>query len=489
MSRPARRIVLLLVFVTGCSEAGSSTGFAGSLVSLVRGMNSLLSADAIGTLTTTTVWGVKILLGALPSVVLFRQLRRGRFVMIVWLPVLFLQSLLSLRACPDTWQWVALISASGLGSLLVRFRWFRFAIALPAVVLIYIPGLNHANATLWHGHRLIDRCAANDGRRPSNLTGDLIAPIYFGAEPFPDGSWLLTSHRGSANTVIGSFPISAPGIGATGSMVPAQFGPGTTWLRRRGPSDFVLGDGVPLAPDGHYWLSCRVGNQIWFPSGSHCLSSIGPDPLAGGTRINEVCKEGLDDQEFGIACDSEGGKVFFKKFADGALLVLNTQTGVVRHHRAALAGIGGTMTRRDRDGALLVATVPELNSYDPLAEKILSRTGAGLVPMGVAVCQSDGMAAVTDFAGRLRLFTLDAQGRYEFAWGINLFAPRSVAFAPDCRHLAVGSGDDRHVWLVDLAARKVQATYNVGPSLRRVTFPASNELAVVDACTVSSFLF
>ena len=84
---------------------------------------------------------------------------------------------------------------------------------------------------------------------------------------------------------------------------------------------------------------------------------------------------------------------------------------------------------------------------------------------------------------------MNAEGGYEFAWGLDLFAPRAAEFSPDCRFLGITSADDEHVWIVERESHQILRTFRIGPAIRGAAFIGPRELAVADACTITLLRF
>jgi hypothetical protein len=60
----------------------------------------------------------------------------------------------------------------------------------------------------------------------------------------------------------------------------------------------------------------------------------------------------------------------------------------------------------------------------------------------------------------VRVFHDGPDGRYQFDWGVSLFAPRRVVYSRDCSCMAVTWAHDRRVFVVDAAAHWVaMSTY------------------------------
>ena len=70
---------------------------------------------------------------------------------------------------------------------------------------------------------------------------------------------------------------------------------------------------------------------------------------------------------------------------------------------------------------------------------------------------------------------------------LSLFAPRRVAFSPDCSHIAVTSADDHRVFLVDGKARRLSHTFYAGPALQEVIATGPREFSVTDVCSITSY--
>ena len=94
---------------------------------------------------------------------------------------------------------------------------------------------------------------------------------------------------------------------------------------------------------------------------------------------------------------------------------------------------------------------------------------------------------LADASGRIRVFKLDASQKYQFSWGLSLFAPRRVAFSPDCSHIAATSADDHRVFLVDAGARRLSRTFYAGPALREVAATGPREFSVTDVCSITTY--
>jgi hypothetical protein len=182
-------------------------------------------------------------------------------------------------------------------------------------------------------------------------------------------------------------------------------------------------------------------------------------------------------------CPSDRPTIYASQLVRGGYLELDPETDATTLHRV-VPGLNLQMVER-ADGRLVAITTARLCVFDTALDRVTEETVAGVVAMGVDVCQGDGALAVTDFTGRLRLFEPGIDGRYRFVAGVFLPAPRRVAFSPACDRLVVTSGDDRRVFLLRRAGLEVARTYRLGPGLRDVVFVDDRQVAAADACTVT----
>ncbi len=252
----------------------------------------------------------------------------------------------------------------------------------------------------------------------------------------------------------------------------------------RGSSGAVARISRSRGAPGNLWNSCTLNGETWLPRAGMIL---GVSRAAGspelGVRSIRIPMEGFDAA--GIACDGRSGKVLVMEALFGYVWEVSPETGAMQRGAVSL-GAGGLMKFRPSDGRLVLMQPDVILVYSLEDHRIEHRIPAGIAQMGFDVCPRDGAVVSADFTGRVRVFAQDPAAGYRFDWGLGLFAPRRVAFSPDCARIAVTSGNDRDVWIVDRASRKVVATYSVGPSVRGIAFLSDDVLAVADACTVTS---
>jgi len=438
---PALRAIGLAVF----------TSFGAALRSFVE----LVRVDTAGTLGCALAAALPALLVGAPWA---RMLRHGARHRLAWLPFSMFAFLLvlpsSLPAISTPAMWVALLALAALGWWAARRPRLRLLALLPALLCLE-PMLGHSplGDWAWTRARLAARCAANDGRRPLGFSPEQANTRYFGLTPLDDQWLLLTGERAS------------------------------TWLRR---SPAGLARAQPSQLRGNLWQGCALDGGLWLTKRGLLAHVERPDG-AQPERVTTLALPhppglGIELDLVDAVCDPERHTVYVSELLGGGIRVHAADGTLGR--RDLGAGINLQLVRR-ADGALIGIDLSRLLVYDPRADRVLERHGAGLVTMGLDVCASDGTVAIADFAGRLRLFQSAPPGRYRFERGVALRAPRRVAFSPDCRFLAVTSGDDRTVWVLRRADLSVAHRYQVGPGLRDLTYLAGGELALADACTAT----
>jgi hypothetical protein len=182
-------------------------------------------------------------------------------------------------------------------------------------------------------------------------------------------------------------------------------------------------------------------------------------------------------------CDPGRGRLYTAEMTLGGLWEIDPDTERMWRHE-----VGGILPipMLRFDGRLVIKTSAELLVFDPTVGRVLERTPAGLADFGFDLCGADGRAAVADMTGRLRVYQLDEDG-YRFAWGVRMFAPRRVAFSPDCARIAVTSADDRRVFIVDTESRSIVDVHEAGPALREVAATGAREFSISDVCSITSY--
>jgi len=136
-------------------------------------------------------------------------------------------------------------------------------------------------------------------------------------------------------------------------------------------------------------------------------------------------------------------------------------------------------------GMLVGITTGRLVVFDPRTDRVLQEQPAGTVAMGIDVCRADGSIAVTDFVGRVRLFEMLPNGNYAFKRAGFSPAARRVSFSPDCSKIAVTSGNDRNLFILNRADMSTERTYSLGPGLRDIVYLDDRWVAAADACVVN----
>lgn len=428
----------------------------------------LLRVDGAATAWSLALGLGRIGLATLPSVLLIRSAPRHRWLWLLPLVgmLVIVSSPLSLFACATMDRWLLLAFASGVTAALTRVRFLRWTALLP-FVLLWEAVPSHSLMTMRtadpaYRDRLFAECALHDGTRPQNLTADRLIP-YYGINSLSEDLVLLTG-EGSSDSDRG------------GRRVPSW------WLRRRdGGFEFDR----PSDASGNLWRGCVLDGTIWMARANYVVGAKRlPD---GGPMHEEVYRVRIpsSDVDFGeTACDPERGRVYVTEGTDGGLWELTPEGRETRRHE-----VGGIwlLPKRRFDGRLVVTNTATLMVFAPAEGRVTERVPAGLVDFGFDVCGTDGTVAVADVSGRLRIFEIDGTGHYRFAWGMSLFAPRRVAYSSDCSRIAVTSGDDHRVFIIDAAAHRILDVLHAGPALREVAVTGPREFSIADACSMTTY--
>jgi hypothetical protein len=355
-------------------------------------------------------------------------------------------------------MWALLIAASAAGWLSAKRRYIRYLALLPALVA-YEPILSHSPLSdlVWTTGRLADRCAKNDGSRPSGFTPAMAVARYFGVTAVRPDLLLLTGERRSY------------------------------WLKRSPDGSFAFEK--PSRVSGNLWEGCLSGADVWLTKrGRLYRVTRSDDPYETN---HETIKEFLmpDPPDISVEldfadaiCDEERGSIYASEVVRGGLRELVLATGEQR--RTQIGGYNLQMRCRS-DGMFVGIDTNRLFVFDPERRAVIEEHGAGISTLGVDLCSRDGRVAVTDLAGIIRVFARGQSGEYSFERGALLAAPRRVAFSADCEVLGVTSGNDKTVYVLRASTLEVVKSYSLGPGLRDLTFSGPREIAAADACTAT----
>jgi hypothetical protein len=272
---------------------------------------------------------------------------------------------------------------------------------------------------------------------------------------------------------------------------------GSWWMIRKGDHfDFD----IPASVHGNLWRGCMSGQIAWLArankiTGARLLRDT--EPKHDQDFAIDIPSHDIDFGE--VACDPDSDQVFVGEGLQGGLWQVapyfdpEDRRGTwkltpekTEPRRYEIGGIA-LLPKRRFDGKIVVTNSSVLFVVDPQKVQVTERIAAGLADYGFDLCSSNGSAAVADLSGRLRVFELDQQGHYRFAWGITLFAPRRVAYSPDCTHLAVTSADDHRVFLIDATKRAVVKEWSAGPALREVIASGPRQFSITDSCSLTTF--
>lgn len=432
---------------------------------------SMAMMDGDAAQRDTLLLVAKVLAAALPMLSVLLTARRWPIFATFGLFVVTFLAPTYLRACPTAAHWVALGLLCVTGTFLASRPWGRWGVLLPHLVLSVLPWIRHEPGLIgWWG--LEARCEQNDGVAPVNLDPSKLGSRYYGIFPIPP-DWVL---------VMGEDPGHGSFLG-----IP-QRGAGSWWLRRGedGSLRFHRASGA----DGNVWTSCQLDGALWIAKNGNLMEVRPPGEDGQESVVNHSYPmAGFDSP--GSACDEASGTVFVSVLGDGHLreLRLRNGDGQIRIREDSLSPMGGFLLVRQKDARLLSLDVGDLMVYDIAGARVLERLPVAIASSSHSLCEADGALAIADLGGRLRLFRLNQEGRYEFDWGLDLHAPRTLRFSPDCRHIGVLSSDDERVWIVERDSRQVVRTFRRGPALRGAEFLGPRELAVADACSVSVLHF
>ncbi|HXU04386.1 MAG TPA: hypothetical protein VN903_25670 [Polyangia bacterium] len=432
-------------------------------------LGPLLRVDGYGTARSFGLMFARVALAALPAVLLIRAVPPRRRVWLIPTVALLVvaSSPPSLASCATAAGWVLLIALSAGAAALVlrRVPWTDWTAALPFLVLLSpVPGhvlaARRSADAQWRQEMSTD-CSRRAGRRPANFSADLVKPAY-GISVLGEDLVLLT----------GQGPDDGRALNGSDRR------PGSWWLRRR---EGQLVFDRPSAVQGCLWRGCALDGALWIGMAGGVVGARRAGDEETVTRFDVPT---VDMDVGDTACDPVRRRLYVGEASEGAVWEVDPSDGSSR--RIDLGRVALLPVRRF-DDALVVGSSSELIVLSSDDRRVVERVPSALLSVGLALCGSDGAAAVADEAGRLRVFTLDARNHYQFAWGATLFAPRRVAWSGDCSRIAVTSSDDHSVFIVDAASHRVLQVLRAGPALREITATGPREFLVADACSVTSF--
>jgi hypothetical protein len=446
------------------------------LVIVGRGLAALpevIRVDGAATSWSLTVCIARFAIAFLPSIVLLRHSPRYRWTWLV--PILaialIMSSPVSLTAGATAWEWVRLVVVSATAAFLCRFRLLGWTAVFPILLLWAIaPGHSLAPARTAdpaYRAKLFVECAQHDGTRPRNLTPDRLMP-YHGITALGPGLLLLTGEGENDGGMRGY-----AGDRRVGSW----------WIRRGDGGELYFAE--PSGATGNLWRGCALGRTLWMARANQIL---GAERLSPGELMPEsvhrvqLPSNAMDFSQTG--CDPARGRVYASEAYEGGTWEMDPATGAFRRHEI---GGGGLWPKFRFDGRMIFTDTASLIVFDPDQERVVERTAAALLSIGSDVCPHDGAVAVPDLLGRVRVFVPGETGRYDFSWAVSVFAPRRVAYSQDCSRLAVTSGDDHRVFMIDTALHRVIATYRAGPALREVVATGPNEISITDTCSMTTY--
>lgn len=377
----------------------------------------------------------------------------------VWLaPYLLFVTLLlpmTFAALSTPAWWLATTLAALVGFVAARHRGWRVLALLPTL-LIMRPLLGHSplGDRWWTPARLADRCEANAGERAAGVDPQRFATRHYAVTPVRDDLALFTSERSSA------------------------------WLHLDAHGHARLGESIPLF--GNIWQGCLDAGTIWLTKRGLVMRIAIPDELAQ-TQVEtfEIPDPPEMPRELDFAdavCGLGEDRVLVTEVVQGGIRDIDVASG--EQLRTQLGGLNIQALRRPDDLVVGIDTA-RLFVFDPDARALVWRESAGICVMGLDLCADDGRVALTDMAGRVRIYAPRGEG-YERVASLALRAPRRIAFSPDCTRLAVSSADDATVYLLASDPLELLAEHEVGPGLRDLAFVDARTVALADACMVTT---
>lgn len=365
----------------------------------------------------------------------------------------------------STGGWAGLIVLSLCGVLLGRRRWFRWTVLLPFLVLLKYSVMHlSGNLLIPHGS-LAERCRTNDGRRPLNVRAEQFGPSWISINPLDARDVLLAGKK-------------ADDQGLSGNE-------GSWWLRR---TDQGWMFEAPSNATGPLDMGCSMDGAVWLNNKLSCdVIGAAYDPTTRTEQIRRIvmCDHELADFGEMVCRRGEDHLIVNEGFSGSQVWDVDPRTGRARRLAQDAGGLGPLL--RNAFGRTLVGIdFTHLLTYSLDEERTTWRTPAGLFISRVESCHDGDLVAVPDAGGRVRFFTRNSAGHYEFSWSVPFPASVRAAFSDDCHYLAVTSGDDRTVGVIDTQAHNFAATFNVGPSLHGIVFTGPRELSVADACTMTT---
>lgn len=455
-------VAVLMLFVLPLTQIGVRSVVWAVLATMFWGMISffeLLVVDTWGTLVNGLGLVARVALVAAPAVVFVRRVRRHR---LVWLAPYGLLLILFLPASPfaitSMTDWLLLAIVSVGSTLVVRARWLRWCIVAPLVFILLSPAILHhlipgSGRLLLSLDEIGGYCAEHEG-----------TPI---TPPSRDenrlGYYSVTSVTADLLLLIG------------------DNSDGSWWLSRSQEGEFSLSQ--PSEVRGNLWRGCLSEGKVWFTNSGDIVGVAPPDGPGSQELVEHIVIPdepgvGFEFDMVGVGCDLTRQTVYFGEVSQGGLWELDVDGGLRRIEMGGLILLPAPLP----SGQLAVGTTSRVKILDPDRSLALQSIPSAITSNGMDVCPSDGAIAVSDVAGRVRLFEADDAGTYRFSWGIGLAAPRRVAFSPDCSEIAVTSGNDRTVWMVERRSGEIRCEFEVGPGLRDVTYVDAETVAVADVC-------
>ncbi len=444
------------------SNAGLRALLAGCLRAIADGAWStaaLLGRDGGTVVVALGALARVLVLFGLPARAIARSPRRR----LAWIPLLIVTGVgalgLSIPALSGLVTWGLFCACAALGFVASSKRaWRIFALAPWLVAMEPLLGHSPLSDNVWTPKRLEDRCwSSNDGVHPLDLRPDFMVSRYFGVTMARPDLFLVTGERRSF------------------------------WARRDAQNRVTLGP--PLALKGNFWQGCMRDGAAWVTKREHVCkiplpSSEHEAPAPSCTKVSGPRAIGVELDYVDILCPDDRPTVYVSQLLRGGFLEFDPASEQTRFHHVMPGGFNLQLVARS-DGAVLGITTARFFVFDPKIDRVLEDHPAGAVAMGIDVCPHDDAVVISDFAGRVRLFSRGPEGRYTFTRAAFVSAPRRVAFSPRCDRILVTSGSDRDALVLRRSTLTVTRRFRLGPGLRDVVFLDDRWAAAADACAVT----
>lgn len=426
------------------------------------GLAAALTAPALIALDPPTLGDaalalVRALFVVVPVVVAFTRARVHRW---AWAPLAVPPLLLALSLAPHGLVGIGpmlVLALSSIGAVAAqRSSRLRWCAAAPILLALHPTATTHQKWTdvlPFTSQRLAARCRENDGERPRGLDRAVLSPLYYSITPVTADRLLLVGEGNVSYWVMRD---------ATGALSIAE----------------------PSRVTGNYWHGTHGHDLTWLGHRDDVLAIAW---VGDAERVRHIDLRGVREpwevDALDAVYEAHADVVLVGELASGSLIEVPIAEGATpRRHELGLFYL---QLAPSRPGEVVGVSTTELVTIGTAPIQLRQRMPAALCAGGVASCPLDGAVAVSDFAGRVRLFDRDGEGSLHFTQSVAARSPRRVAFSADCSLLAVTSADDTTLTVLRRRDLSTATESHLGPGLRDVYWMPDGDLLAVDACTVT----